>query len=703
MTILNQEKYLRFEDCKSEDNGLFSGRKSSTSSWMSTVRRGFSDRISSLKRKSLCISSLGDWRPKGVSAGSSRNKVLDPQEPFLQFWNKIFVLACIVSVAIDPLFFYISVVDIKRKCLDLDHSLKIPISVLRSVTDLFYIYHIILQFRTGFIAPSSRVFGRGELIEDSSLIAKRYIPYFIIDILAVLPLPQLVLFINAPNANRAISLVMKKQLVFVVFTQYVPRIFRIFPLYREVTRTTGFFTETAWAGAAFNLFLFMIASNVVGALWYLITVERQDNCWSQVCKGFEECVLDHLCCGQQGKNAQFLNSSCRLLKPEEIQENDFDFGIFRDALQSRVVQRRNFWSKLSYCFWWGLRNLSSLGQGLNTSDFVGEILFAVFICILGLILFSLLIGNMQEYLQSITVRVEGMRLRRRDAEQWMSHRMLPDNLRERIRRYEQYKWQQTRGVDEDYLICNLPKDLRRDVKRHLCWSLLKRVPMFEKMDEQLLDALCDRLKPALFTENSFIIREGDPVNEMLFLMRGTLLTITTNGGRTGFFNSASLTAGDFCGEELLTWALDPHASSTLPASTRTVQAVIDVEAFALTADDLKFVAAQFRRLHSKQIRHTFRFYSQHWRTWAACFIQAAWRRHYRNKLEKSLKEEEDRLQAALVNETANIPSLGATIYASRFAANALRVLRRNHPKGSKSSSKVSPLLLQKPAEPDFSS
>lgn len=137
-----------------------------------------------------------------------------------------------------------------------------------------------------------------------------------------------------------------------------------------------------------------------------------------------------------------------------------------------------------------------------------------------------------------------------------------------------------------------------------------QVPMFEKMDEQLLDALCDRLKPALFTENSFIIREGDPVNEMLFLMRGTLLTMTTNGGRTGFFNSASLKAGDFCGEELLTWALDPHVSSTLPASTRTVQAVIDVEAFALTADDLKFVAAQFRRLHSKQLRHTFRYVVQ---------------------------------------------------------------------------------------------
>ena len=66
-------------------------------------------------------------------------------------------------------------------------------------------------------------------------------------------------------------------------------------------------------------------------------------------------------------------------------------------------------------------------------------------------------------------------MKRQDAEQWMSHRMLPENLRERIRRYEQYKWQETRGVDEDNLLQNLPKDLRRDIKRHLCLALLMRV------------------------------------------------------------------------------------------------------------------------------------------------------------------------------------------------------------------------------------
>ncbi|KAL6974973.1 Cyclic nucleotide-gated ion channel 1 [Sarracenia purpurea var. burkii] len=62
---------------------------------------------------------------------------------------------------------------------------------------------------------------------------------------------------------------------------------------------------------------------------------------------------------------------------------------------------------------------------------------------------------------------------------------------------------------------------------------------------------------------------------------------------------------------------------------------------------------------------------QQWRTWAACFIQAAWRRYCRKKLEESLREEDDRLQDALANGGGNMPSLGVVIYASWFAANAV--------------------------------
>jgi cyclic nucleotide gated channel len=99
----------------------------------------------------------------------------------------------VLAVAIDPLFFYIPWVKSteKDKCLDVDRKMQAAACILRTLIDILYILRIVFQFRTGFIAPSSRVFGRGELVEDPKAIAKKYVTsYFIIDILAILPLPQ---------------------------------------------------------------------------------------------------------------------------------------------------------------------------------------------------------------------------------------------------------------------------------------------------------------------------------------------------------------------------------------------------------------------------------------------------------------------------------------------------------------------------------
>lgn len=121
----------------------------------------------------------------------SENKILDPQDKFLLSWNKYFVVSCILAVSIDPLFFYLPVFDQSKTCLGIDRKLAIIATTLRTAVDVFYLIHMALQFRTAYIAPSSRVFGRGELVIDPAQIAKRYLRwYFIIDFLAVVPLPQ---------------------------------------------------------------------------------------------------------------------------------------------------------------------------------------------------------------------------------------------------------------------------------------------------------------------------------------------------------------------------------------------------------------------------------------------------------------------------------------------------------------------------------
>ena len=160
--------------------------------------------------------------------------------------------------------------------------------------------------------------------------------------------------------------------------------------------------------------------------------------------------------------------------------------------------------------------------------------------------------------------------------------------------------------------------------------------------------------------------------------------------------------------------LETQSRLKVTFSTRTVKALAEVEAFALEAEELKFVASQFRRLHSRQVEQTFRLYSQQWRTWASSFIQAAWRRHSRRKNAelRRIEEEEDEMgyedeyddddaeeedeRTPVFTRTESSSRLRSTIFASRFAANALKGHRLRSTESSKRL-----LNLQKPPEPDF--
>ncbi|XP_076937603.1 cyclic nucleotide-gated ion channel 17-like [Bidens hawaiensis] len=638
-----------------------------------------------------------------------RKRILDPGSEIVLKWNRVFIVSCLLALFIDPLYFYLPGVRVDEDswCVKTDLNLRITVTAFRTIADLFYMLHVVIKFRTAYVAPSSRVFGRGELVMDPKKISRRYIRTdFFVDLIATLPLPQIVIWFVIPASRSSRANHNNNALALIVLLQYIPRLYLIFPLSSELVKATGVVTKTAWAGAAYNLMLYMLASHVLGAAWYLLSIDRHMSCWKSICKTEKFCKSSFLDCSTVNHSDRQNWANVTTAFKECTADGSFKYGIFESAVQKNVISSR-FLHKYFYCLWWGLQQLSSYGQNLSTTTFIGETTFAILIAIVGLVLFAHLIGNMQTYLQSLTMRLEEWRLRRRDTEEWMQHRQLPEDLRKRVRRFVQYKWVATRGVNEEAILHGLPPDLRRDIQRHLCLDLVRRVPFFSQMDDQLLDAICERLVSSLSTEGAYLVREGDPVTEMFFIIRGRLESSTTNGGRTGFFNSISMRPGDFCGEELLAWALHPKSTVNLPSSTRTVRSLTEVEAFALRAEDLKFVANQFRRLHSKKLQHTFRHYSHHWRTWAACFIQAAWRRHKRT-MARNLStmesfvdhndegqdeedgQEQEQGQSQDDDPAAQVKSnLGLTILASRFATNTRRGIAQR-------------AKLLKPEEPDFS-
>ncbi|MED6108452.1 putative cyclic nucleotide-gated ion channel 20, chloroplastic [Stylosanthes scabra] len=148
----------------------------------------------------------------------------------------------------------------------------------------------------------------------------------------------------------------------------------------------------------------------------------------------------------------------------------------------------------------------------------------------GLLLFAILIGNIQNFLQALgrMYKRQEMQLRGRDVEQWMSHRRLPENLRRRVREAEHYSWAATRGVNEEMLMENLPEDLQRDIRRHL-FKFIKKVRIFALMDEPILDAICERLRQRTYIKGSKILSMGGLVDKMVFVVRGKLESVGEDG------------------------------------------------------------------------------------------------------------------------------------------------------------------------------
>ncbi|KAG2667837.1 hypothetical protein I3760_15G133000 [Carya illinoinensis] len=405
--------------------------------------------------------------------------VMNPHTKVVQQWNKFFVISCLVAIFVDPLFFFLLSTLGDKKCIVMDWPMTTTMVVFRSLTDLIYLFHMLLQFRLAYVAPESRVVGAGELVDHPKKIALHYIRgFFFIDLFVVLPLPQIIILLVLPKSLGSSGANYAKNLLrAAILVQYIPRLYRFLPLLAGQS-PSGLVFESAWANFVINLLTFMLSGHIVGSCWYLLGLQRVNQCLRDACKnsGVPGC-MKFIDCGHGNEfgddsNGAWTNWSSNENASGCFTSDAFSYGIYGQAVN--LTTERSIITRYTFSLFWGFQQISTLAGNQTPSYFVGEVLFTMAIIGLGLLLFALLIGNMQNFLQALGRRRLEMSLRRRDVEQWMSHRRLPEELRRQVRQAERYNWAATRGVNEEILVENLPEDLQRDIRRHL-FKFVKKV------------------------------------------------------------------------------------------------------------------------------------------------------------------------------------------------------------------------------------
>ncbi|PRQ19115.1 hypothetical protein RchiOBHm_Chr7g0213571 [Rosa chinensis] len=270
---------------------------------------------------------------------------------------------------------YLPVIYPQKLCFEWDVSLMWIYVGLQSAIDMFYAMDIFIF--------SWRI--RGERNAKMTVNAQmlQWLP-IIHRIYLFLPISQAVVLLGYFETNQVLYKVLRVSFYPI---QYTLRVYCTFGLNKQRPNVESGIGR--WLPNILDCLPFIIASHLFGALWYGFAVDREIHCWREA-SFLMPCHISDFHCHHSDVttgvlrtcNMTHIKASC---DPKD--KKNFEFGIFRYALQSNFTRSAFFPRKFLQSFWWGLRNLSSFGSNLETSSNMLEICFSILTSISGLVLF----------------------------------------------------------------------------------------------------------------------------------------------------------------------------------------------------------------------------------------------------------------------------------------------------------------------------
>jgi cyclic nucleotide gated channel len=253
----------------------------------------------------------------------------------------------------------------------------------------------------------------------------------------------------------------------------------------------------------------------VGACWYLLGVQRATKCLKEQCalSGPPGCASGALACAAplyyDGAASSVVGGTERLAWANAttargvcLSSGDrYQYGAYKWTVM--LVSNPSRLERMLLPIFWGLMTLSTFGNLESTTEWL-EIVFNIVTITGGLILVTMLIGNIKVFLNATTSKKQAMHTRLRSLEWWMKRKNLPPGYRHRVRQFERQRWAATRGVDESQIVRDLPEALRRDIKYHLCLDLVRQVPLFQHMDDLVLENMCDRVRSLIYPKGETV-------------------------------------------------------------------------------------------------------------------------------------------------------------------------------------------------------
>ena len=422
--------------------------------------------------------------------------------------------------------------------------------VIELLIDVMFVADIGLNFVTGVDT------GNGEIMTDFQSISSNYLKgWFIIDVIAVLPVPYVQLWVaNAcpiPDDLDGSALRVLKALRLLRLTNLL-RVVHLRTLIRHYSLQIYESLEASWKSMkilGMQCVIFYIA-HIFACMWFYIGTlhwdEHQMGSDTPVPSGTAAAhgwiVRAGLCgCHPGTTNCTF--------HPDPYMYAEYSPGTCPpegcDCVDG-VVQ------KYLTSLYWSVTVLSTVGYGDVTAHTSSEMIFSIIAELCGCMVFASLIGALSTQMMNKGITETKVQTQLAELREYCNQSNLPMHLRKRIRLIMESGYRE-HAFDEKAMLAKLPQVVSMELKDLLFQSLLTEMPLFKNIPgankERLQTLLMDDFVTQEVQPGEVVFGEGDLAFEFYVILEGE---ITLSNKRN---TKRVLRKGSFFGERELFFSL----------------------------------------------------------------------------------------------------------------------------------------------------
>jgi len=420
--------------------------------------------------------------------------VFHPYEPVRLGWDAIVMIIMIYCIVQIPY----------RICFEMDEAANNTWSKVDLTADIFFMIDICLQFNTGYINKSQFICSRRK-------IAMKYIKsWFIIDVITSIPFDMIFSSIRG-NIQTLAKLLRIARIARLIKLLRLARVVNLMTQWEDNSHHS--MKHTTLKLLKFLSLVFIIAHVIACA-------------WVGICNMY-----------RSGYDRSFENY----------------YGYPEDCWMVRFQSTYATPNGTRYlrALYWAFTTLTTVGFGDITPLMPLEIIFTIFVQIMGSSLFGYIIGNVASLMTRDDETVLMIKEKMRAVKHYIHYRDLPEELSKKIRRHYDYSWRRSQVYKEREILSELPLAVRAECALYIHREIIKNVPFLSELGVDIVPNLVTLLKPTLAAHGDTLTQEGLIGNEMFFISVGEVsckVSYKRDAFKTDQLTVKSLQNGDYFSE-----------------------------------------------------------------------------------------------------------------------------------------------------------